>query len=181
MRRGCILVNWCCMCHRNEETVDYLLLHCPVAHSLWVYIFQIFGIQWVMSGFVENLVYCWSYWRGKFNSDIWNMVPACLMWIVWTERNRHSFEDTEKSLVQLQTLCQKTLFNWSRCWGFLDCSTILKFIYLFFLISKKKYIKRTSRKQEANEGVQRGTQTKRKHKRKQKQIEQIRAKYNEEN
>ena len=70
MRRGCSLVNWCCMCHRNEETVDYLLLHRPVAHSLWVYIFQIFGIQWVMSGSVENLVYCWSYWRGKFNLDI---------------------------------------------------------------------------------------------------------------
>ena len=56
------------------------------------------------------------------------MVPACLMWIVWTERNRRSFEDIEKSLVQLQALCQKTLFNWSRCWGFSDCSTILKFI-----------------------------------------------------
>ena len=41
-------------------------------------------------------------------------------------------------------------------------------IMLFFLISKKKYIKRTSRKQEANERVQRGAQTKRKHKRKQK-------------
>ena len=25
------------MCHRNEETVDHLLLHFPVAHSLWVY------------------------------------------------------------------------------------------------------------------------------------------------
>ena len=44
------------------------------------------------------------------------------------------------------------------CWGW----------NFFFLISKKKYIKRTSRKQEANERVQRGTQTKRKHKRKQK-------------
>ena len=34
MLKGCILVNRCCMCHRNEETVDHLLLHCPVAHSL---------------------------------------------------------------------------------------------------------------------------------------------------
>ena len=41
-------------------------------------------------------------------------------------------------------------------------------ITFFFLISKKKYIKRTSRKQEANEREQGGTQTKRKHKRKQK-------------
>ena len=27
-----------------------------------------------------------------------NMVLDCFMWIVWTERNRHSFEATEKSL-----------------------------------------------------------------------------------
>ena len=38
------------------------------------------------------------------------------------------FEDTEKSLVQLQALCQKTLFDSSRCWGFSDFSTILEFI-----------------------------------------------------
>ena len=81
-----------------------------------------------MPGSVESLVYCWSFWQGKFNSDIRNMVPTCLMWIVWMERNRRSFEDTEKSLVQLQALCQKTLFDWSRCWGFSDCSTILEFI-----------------------------------------------------
>ena len=128
MLRGRILVNRCCMCHRNEETVDLLLLHCPVAHSLWVYMLKIFGIHWVMPGSVESLVYCWRFWLGKFNSNIWNMVPSYLMWIVWTERNRRSFEDTEKSLVQLQALCQKTLFDWSRCWGFLECSTILEFI-----------------------------------------------------
>ena len=128
MFKGRILVNRCCMCHRNEETVDHLLLHCSVAHSLWVYMLKIFGIHWVTPGSVESLVYCWSFWLGKFNSDIWNMVPGYLMWIVWTERNRSSFEDTEKSLVQLQALCQKTLFVWSRCWGFSECSTILEFI-----------------------------------------------------
>ena len=56
------------------------------------------------------------------------MVPGCLMWIVWTKRNRRSFEDTEKSLVHLLALCQKTLLDWSRCWGFSECSTILEFI-----------------------------------------------------
>ena len=128
MLRGRILVNRCCMCHQNEETVDHLLLHCPVAHSLWVYMFQIFGTQWVMPSSMESLVYCWSYWLGKFNSDIWNMVPSCLMCIVWTDKNSRSFENTVKSLVQLQALCQKTLFDWFRCWGFSDYSTILEFI-----------------------------------------------------
>ena len=52
--------------------------------------------------------------------------------------------------------------------GFRDPIFFFSSVHVFFfLISKKKYIKRTSRKQEANERVQRGTQTKRKHKRKQ--------------
>ena len=59
-----------------------------------------------MPGSVESLVFCWSNWLGKFSSDIWNMVPGYLMWVVWMERNRRSFEVKEKSLVQLQALCQ---------------------------------------------------------------------------
>ena len=51
-----------------------------------------------------------------------------LMWIFWTERNRRSFEATEKSLVQLQALCQKTLFDWSRYWGSSNCSSIIEFL-----------------------------------------------------
>ena len=101
MLRGCTSANRCCMCYCNEEIVDHLLLHCLLAHSLLVHMLQFFGIQWVMPGSVENLVFCWSYWLGKFNSDIWNLVPSCLMWIVWMERNRRSFEDTQKSLTQL--------------------------------------------------------------------------------
>ena len=86
-----------------------------------------------MPGSVDSLVYCWSNWLGKFNSDIWNMVPGCLMWIVWMERNRRSFEDTEKSLVlsvgaSRIILLSWNLFDWSKCWGFSDCSTILEFI-----------------------------------------------------
>ena len=53
---------------------------------------------------------------------------ADLMWNIWTERNRRSFEDTGKSLDQLLELCRQTLFDWSRCWGLLDCSTITDFL-----------------------------------------------------
>ena len=69
------------------------------------------GIQWVMLGSVESLVSCWSFWLGKFSLDIWNMVPGCLMWVVWMERNRRSFKTKEKSNVQLQALCHSTLFD----------------------------------------------------------------------
>ena len=66
---------------------------------------QVFGIQWVMPGSVVGLLFCWSHWLGNHNSDIWNLISGCLMWIVQTEQNGHSFEDTEKTLVELKDLC----------------------------------------------------------------------------
>ena len=35
MRKGLPLVNWCCMCRSNGESVYHVLLHCDVAHALW--------------------------------------------------------------------------------------------------------------------------------------------------
>ena len=66
-------------------------------------------------------------WFGKQDSDIWNMVPACLMWLVWREWNRHTFEDMESHLDQLKTLFAQTLFDWSQIWGFTQCSSNLEF------------------------------------------------------
>ena len=67
------------MCCCSVESVDHLLIHCPVAYSLWVQMLQVFGIQWVMPGSVDNLVFCWSNWSEKFSSNVWNMVLGCLM------------------------------------------------------------------------------------------------------
>uniref|UniRef100_A0A7N2M263 Importin N-terminal domain-containing protein n=1 Tax=Quercus lobata TaxID=97700 RepID=A0A7N2M263_QUELO len=102
MLKGRPLATWCCMCCCDGESVDHLLLHCPVTHSLWTFMLQAFGIHWVMPGSVAGLLSCWHQWLGKHNLDIWNLVLGCLMWIVWLERNRRSFEDIEKTLDELK-------------------------------------------------------------------------------
>ena len=128
MLRGRPLVNLCCLCCRNAVSVGHLLLFCSIAHSLWMYMLQLFGIEWVMPGSVVDLLFCWYHWLGKHSSDIWDLVLGCLMWIIWIERNRRSFEDEGKTLVQLLEYCQWTLFDWSCCWGYSDCSTLLDFL-----------------------------------------------------
>ena len=60
MSRDLPLANRYCMCCCNKESMDHLLQHCPVAHFLWVQMLQVFGIQWVMPGSVESLVFCWG-------------------------------------------------------------------------------------------------------------------------
>ena len=129
MLRGCLLVNRCCMCCCDGEAVDHLLLHCPVTHSVWTFMLQAFGIHWVMPGSVVGLLSCWYQWLGKHNSNIWNLIPGCLMWIVWLERNCRSFENMEKTLDELNVLCQRNLFEWSCCWGFTYSSSLSEFMF----------------------------------------------------
>ena len=128
MLRSRPLANRCCLCCNNAESVDHLLFFCPIAHSLWMYLIRLFGIEWVMPGSIVDLLFCLYHWLGKHSSDIWDLVLGCLMWTIWTEWNRRSFEDEGKTVVQLLEFCQRTLFDWSRCWGYSDSSTLLDFL-----------------------------------------------------
>jgi hypothetical protein len=68
------------MCKNNWETEDHLLLHCELATKLWVFVFKTFGIFWVIPASVVVLLLGWQNWFGKHSSEIWNLVPLCLMW-----------------------------------------------------------------------------------------------------
>ena len=129
MLRDRIVVNRCCMCCGDGESVVHLLLHCPVTHSLWSFMLQAFGVHWVMPRTTAGLLSCWHQWLGKHNSNIWNLIPGCLLWIVWLERNRRSFENMEKTLVELKILCKRSLFEWARCWGFTDFLSLSEFMF----------------------------------------------------
>ena len=72
--------------------MDHLLIFCLVVHSMWMYMLELFGIDWVMPGSVTDLLFCWYHWLGKLNSYIWNLVPGCLMWTIWTKCNWRSFQ-----------------------------------------------------------------------------------------
>ena len=57
-----------------------------------------------MPSSVVDLLFCSYHWLGEHSSDIWDLVPGCLMSTIWTEQNR-SFEDEEKTVVQLLEFC----------------------------------------------------------------------------
>ncbi len=127
MKRGHVLAAWCCMCKKGWETVDHLLIHCEVAAALWGFIFQRFGIQWVLLAKVMDLLFGWFNGLGKHSSDIWNLVPHCLMWSLWNERNSRIFEDKEQSLLHLQESFVGQLYDCSRSWGFTTASSLPEF------------------------------------------------------
>ena len=102
------------MCCSNGVTVDHLLLHCGKAYWLWSLVFRSFGIFWVLPRSVADTLFGWWNWPGKHMSSIWNLAPLCLMWCLWRERNRRTFEDMESSDDQLLASFSGSLFDWSR-------------------------------------------------------------------
>ena len=47
-KRKILILDWCYMCKSNGESVDHLLLHCPIVFKLWSMMFTLFGIYWAM-------------------------------------------------------------------------------------------------------------------------------------
>ena len=77
--RNAPLANRCCMCCCNEESLNHLLLHCPVAHSLWAQMLQVLGsngscqVQWRVWCFVG--VIGWGNFLWTFG--IWFLIVWC--------------------------------------------------------------------------------------------------------
>ena len=51
-----LILDWCCMCKRNGESVDHLLILFPHASDLWSMVFTLFGIYWVMPKMLKTVV-----------------------------------------------------------------------------------------------------------------------------
>ena len=54
-----VVVDLYCMCKRGEETIDHLIMHCPIARELWNLVFPLFGVQWGW----------WNFWPPGFTSS----------------------------------------------------------------------------------------------------------------
>ena len=108
--------------------MDHLLLHCKFSYALWSEVLIMFGVQWVMPDTIVSLLFAWRNWLETYSSKVWNLVSACLMWLVWKKRNARTFEDIERPIDMLKNLFARTLFEWSRIWGLTQCSSLSDFL-----------------------------------------------------
>ena len=85
----------------------------------------------MMPAKVIDLLFRWYNWFGKHSSGVWNLVPLCLMWTLWQERNRRIFEGLEKSTSQIKEQFSGLLYDCSKSWGFTDASSLPDFVVSF--------------------------------------------------
>ena len=116
---------------------------------------------------VVGLLACWQGRLGRHrNGRIWLIVPHCLMWCLWRERNSRCFEDNERSILDLQLFSFGTTLDWlatlrnQSFFSFLDfldscnfCSWFVDPLYTpcvlgcpFFYINKTYYLSTKKKK-----------------------------------
>ena len=105
------------MCRNAGETGNHLLIHCTLASALWHLVLRSFGVPWVFPNNIADLLFGWFNCFGKHNCSVWNLVPLCLMWTVWHERNSRIFDDVDLSITKLEELFFGHLFDWAWVWG----------------------------------------------------------------
>jgi hypothetical protein len=66
-----------------------------------------------MPTIVVRLHLGWRNWFGKHSLDVWNLVPLCMMWNIWLERNSRTSVDMESPVSQITEVFIGSIFDWS--------------------------------------------------------------------
>ncbi|XP_026428523.1 uncharacterized protein LOC113324421 [Papaver somniferum] len=90
LKKGITLDDSCILCGNANETADHLLLHCRVAYR------ELF-----------------------LSSGNWNIIPAAVIWVLWTERNNRTFKENYvyKTDVDLGIDAKSLVLAWSAAAG----------------------------------------------------------------
>ena len=128
MWRGYQLTGWCCLCCCAGETTSHLLLHCSFTYGLWSFVLRSVGMLSILPSSVSDLLFGWRHWLGKHHSKIWNLIPACLFWTIWRERNSCIFESVEHTDLQLYESFSNMLYDWATALGFTSSISVLSFL-----------------------------------------------------
>lgn len=98
-KKGRVVVTRCFLCNETRETNNHLFLHCKFTAQLWNMFFSLTKTVWTMPEHTADLMSCWMKRGGsKSQKKWWRIIPSCIWWSVWRERNGRCFEDKISSV-----------------------------------------------------------------------------------
>lgn len=88
----------CVLCGMHQEDVNYLFLHCPFTHQLWMWWLKLSDLEWVVPGYIRQAYeQCKPTSHGPFFKKIWHSIFFIIAWSIWKERNAGCFNQMASS------------------------------------------------------------------------------------
>ena len=103
------------LCEEQAEIVDHLFLHCKWTNQLWRIFSSLRKITWVKPRKRAQLLNCWiNIGNTTIKEERWRIVPACIWWTVWKERNQRCFEGKKNNLQNFKMNCIALYYFWCK-------------------------------------------------------------------
>ncbi|WMV36652.1 hypothetical protein MTR67_030037 [Solanum verrucosum] len=82
-----------------------------------------------------DLLSCWISRGGKNSKKKWSIMPSCIWWSIWKERNSRCFEKKANLIEKVKWNCLTTFYIWCKEEGIEKAAQILDFIGTLYSIS----------------------------------------------
>jgi len=113
MKRGRQLCSRCFFCEAEIEIVSHLFLQCKVTGKLWQWFINLRGIGWAMPRHTSEVLACWNRDGNQSeHKERWKIVPYCIWWTIWKERNQRCFENKNIPFQSIKMNCLATFYFW---------------------------------------------------------------------
>lgn len=113
-KRGHQLASRCYLCGEQDEPVKHLFLHCKWTEQLWRMFTSLKGIRWVKPGCIRGVPSSWIRDGNVTKEERWKIVPICIWWSIWNERNNRSFKNVQNSLQDVKKKCLALFYFWCK-------------------------------------------------------------------
>ncbi|WMV50548.1 hypothetical protein MTR67_043933 [Solanum verrucosum] len=113
-------VGWGCKIKINANNhdnlaINHLFLHCKETVKLWQIFINKRGISWSMPGNIKEALACWNRDGNQSgHRERWKIVPACIWWTIWLERNQRCFENKSCSMEKMKLKCLALFYFWCK-------------------------------------------------------------------
>lgn len=111
-------------CNVVEETLDHVLLFCPLIWECWFIMVKWWDLVWAIPSSVQGLLHWWS--RDKFKSKesrIRQVIPSVVFWYVWKLRNDCKFKGALPAVEDLTERIKLHIALWAKWLLKVDYST----------------------------------------------------------
>uniref|UniRef100_M1CC58 Reverse transcriptase zinc-binding domain-containing protein n=1 Tax=Solanum tuberosum TaxID=4113 RepID=M1CC58_SOLTU len=109
------LCSRCYLCEEQVETVNHLFLHCKWTDQLWQMFIHKRKIKWTKPGRITEVLKCWnSDGNAGKKEERWRIVPACIWWTIWNERNQRCFEGKNNNIQKIKINCLGLYYFWCK-------------------------------------------------------------------
>lgn len=105
----------CLLCKTEEESMNHLLLSCPVVWKLWSDMVKWWDLVWVVPGSIEALLHWWAGFKlKKVIQPMWKVVLVAVMWSIWKVRNECLFHQKSVDGLDLAELVKVRIALWCK-------------------------------------------------------------------